>query len=69
VGERGEKFLKASDRGISINSIKEEGGARWWWARLGRGGCGEGEGEECMVFQREEGYREVLNIQEEIQVE
>jgi len=40
-----------------------------WWGRLGRGLCGEGEGEECMVCQREVGYREVLNIREEIQVE
>jgi hypothetical protein len=52
--EIGGKFLKAGGIGIDIISIKEECGAGRWWGRLGRGGYGEGEGAECMFFQREE---------------
>jgi hypothetical protein len=35
----------------------------------GGGGCRKEEGEEGMVRQREVGYREVLDVREEIQVD
>jgi hypothetical protein len=68
VGDRGEQFLNVGGIGIDIISIKDEGGARRWWGRLGQG-CGEGEGEEWTVCQREAGYGEVLNIRDHRSVE
>jgi hypothetical protein len=64
VRDRGEQFLKAGGVGVNVISIKEEGCAGDGGVR----GCREGEGEKGMVCQREAGYREVLDMREEIQV-
>jgi hypothetical protein len=63
VGDGGEQFLKAGGVGVGVISVKKEdgvggGGVAGWggrggrvgWGGGGRRGCGEGEGEEGIVY-------------------